>query len=169
MNNQSGLLTLLHLSHVEAHTDVAKLGKVESATMNPACSREGFSHAPERQCCCWTGSEVIASQEDDEGALGYLGDTAEVTQKEGLGICPHVTWPNESPWAQMDSLWLEGTGACIFYSTHSLHPWHRAQSITHTLVFSCHQNPVSWKPVCPHLWNGETEPGEVKGIQTEKR
>ena len=128
---------------------------------------KGFPMLQRGSAAAGQGVRFIASQEDDEGTLGYLGDTAEVTQKEGIGTCPHVTWPNESPWAQMDSLWLEGTGACIFYSTHSLHPWHRAQSITHTLVFTCHQNPVSWKPVC--LWNGKTEPGEVKGIQTQKR
>ena len=47
------------------------------------------------------GVRFIPSKEDVEGTLGYLGDTAEETQKEGVGICPHVTWPNESPWAQM--------------------------------------------------------------------
>lgn len=58
--------------------------------------------------------------------------------------------------------------ACIFYSTHSLHPWHRAQSITHTLVFTCHQNPVSW-PVCPHPWKWKTEPGEIREYTAEDR
>ena len=36
------------------------------------------------------GVRFIASQEDDEGTLGYLGDRAGVTQKEGVVICPHV-------------------------------------------------------------------------------
>lgn len=36
------------------------------------------------------GVRFIPSQEDAEGTLGYLGDPAEETQKEGVGICPHV-------------------------------------------------------------------------------